>query len=163
MIDMAEVFADMAGPLTAYFSRRLSPAQLHLAEDLMMETMTRAVKAAPRYEDRGVSVKPWLWQIAANLLTDHRRLTANRPSVPFKLDLHDGAHVDRDLETAADRVTLEIILTRLTPEQQTVMALFYWRGMTEIQVSAQSGLSVESAKKRKYRALGQMRKILEAA
>ncbi len=160
---MAEVFTEMAGPLVAYFSRRLPRAQLHMAEDLAQDVFVRAVKAAPRYEDRGSPVQVWLWQIAANLLIDHRRLTANRPSVPFKLDLHDGSAADRDLETAADRVTLEITLTMLTPEQQTVMALFYWRGLSEIQVSAQSGLSVESAKKHKRRALDQMRKILEAA
>jgi RNA polymerase sigma-70 factor, ECF subfamily len=44
------------------------------AEDLTMQVFAKGLKAVASYEERGLSVKAWLYRIAHNAVVDHFRL-----------------------------------------------------------------------------------------
>jgi RNA polymerase sigma-70 factor, ECF subfamily len=49
------------------------------AEDLTMHVFAKGLKAVASYEERGLSVKAWLYRIAHNAIVDHFRL--QRPTM----------------------------------------------------------------------------------
>ena len=67
------------------------------AEDIAMQVFAQGLKAITSYEDRGHSVKAWLYRIAHNAVVDHFR--GMRPSV----DLDGAAEIPDpvDIERAA--------------------------------------------------------------
>lgn len=161
MLDMEVLFTDTSAHLVAYFAQRLPPASAHLAEDFAQTVFEKAIRRAERFERRpGVDPKSWLFAIAKHLLIDDWRA---RKEAPAGLsDALDGVP-DRDLERVPLVVDVAEAMTHLTPEQRIVMDLFYWQGCVEPEVVRRSGLTLNAAKKRKSRALRQLRKLLEAA
>ena len=52
------------------------------AEDLTMHVFAKGLKAVASYEERGLSVKAWLYRIAHNAIVDHFRI--QRPTVDLE-------------------------------------------------------------------------------
>src|ERR1700704_3966536 len=72
-----ELFARYREPLHGFFRRRL--ASKDRAEDLAQETFLAVIRAAVRYEPRGL-VKTYLYGIALKLLAaDRRKFAGNEP------------------------------------------------------------------------------------
>ncbi len=74
------------------------------AEDITMQVFAQGLKAITSYEDRGHSVKAWLYRIAHNAVVDHFR--GLKPSVD--IDGAAGVPDETDIErTAIDREEIE--------------------------------------------------------
>lgn len=171
-LDMAQLYSDTSAQLVSYFAHRLSPSQQHMAEDLTMTTFEKAIRASERFEQRGVSPRSWLFTIASRVLIDQYRESdvRRRKGEVTALDaLEHPEHAvtmavrDVDLDAAADRLTLGGLVDSLVPEQRAAIRLWFYEGHGLASAGAALGTTPEGVKKRKARALSNLRKMLEVA
>lgn len=100
------------------------------AEDLTMQVFMQGLKSVSSYEERGHSVKAWLYRIAHNAVVDHLR--ARRQS--FELDEVQEAAADTDV--LADLLAREDIgrvygeVADLPPAQAEVLILRFMEDMS---------------------------------
>jgi len=93
------------------------------AEDITMQVFAQGLKAIGSYEDRGHSVKAWLYRIAHNAVVDHFR--GQRPSV----DLDGAAEIPDEIDVERRAIDREEIrglygqIVRLPTAQTEVLML----------------------------------------
>ena len=143
----------------------------NLAEDITSQTFLQALRALPRYEQRGMPFRGWLLRIAANLIADRfRSPIAEQPFAARRGrgDLGDG---DRSpiLEIAdpaaeSDLTSWELaqdfadLIRDLTPEQRTVIQLRFAEALPIAEIAARMSRSEGSVKMLLLRGLQQLRK-----
>jgi RNA polymerase sigma-70 factor (ECF subfamily) len=133
------------------------------AEDVASEALMRLMGALGRYQDRGVSLKPYLYRIAANLVADQRR--RGRRLTPLSVIREDDALSVDPSELAEHRLAwheLEALLAQLTRDQRAVVVLRFAHGMTADQAATQLDKTVGAVKALQHRALAILRRALEA-
>jgi RNA polymerase sigma-70 factor, ECF subfamily len=140
----------------------------HAAEDLTSQTFLQALRALPRYQDRGVPIRSWLFRIAANLITD--RMRAQRPEQPLSTPppgFDDAAAFEpADPRSEADITDWEqadnfnSLIAALSPEQRTVVRLRFVEGLPLAEIAAQVGRSEGAVKMLLMRALQNLRRRL---
>ena len=148
-------FTDLLVPLlqSAY---RLAGAMLHDAEaakDVVQEASLIAWRKLPKLEDKS-HVRPWFLGIIANECRNARRrrwLTSVRLGLPSRLSVVSGE--DRMIE----RADLRNALRQLSYQDRLVVNLHFYVDLPMSEIAAISGLSVEAARSRLYRAVRQLR------
>lgn len=93
------------------------------AEDLAMQVFAQGLKAVPSYEERGHSVKAWLYRIAHNTVVDHfrsQRQHLDLEDLPEIADTHD---IVKEISGREDLENLYLEITRLPPAQAEVLIL----------------------------------------
>lgn len=138
------------------------------AEDITSQTFLQALKALPRYEQRGVPFRSWLFRICANLIADRHR--APIAEVPLggpagERDTGDEAPQDPpDPRGEADIAAWEQaedfarLIADLTPEQRTVVRLRFADGLPIAEIAAQMARSEGAVKMLLMRALQNLRR-----
>ena len=141
-----------------YLYRRTGDA--HATEDLVADVFLAALRHLPRYRQRGVPFRCWLYRIASNAANRWARqrrkalrsletdVVADQPSGPSVAA--DGFDVER-----AQRLLLE-----LQPRYQTVLALHYLEGLSVQEVSQVVCCRVGTVKSRLSRARQALREKL---
>lgn len=104
-----------------YFIRRCSDRGT--AEDLTSETFLAAMDAARKPSPPQLSV-PWLIGVARHKLADHYRRRHDRFAVPVA-ELPEPVDPDDDWDVELDRIVAESVLTSLSEQHRTVLALRY--------------------------------------
>jgi RNA polymerase sigma-70 factor (ECF subfamily) len=148
-----------------YILRRIGDA--HAAEDLTAEVFLLALRYLPRYRQRGLPLRVWLYRIAINVinrwirrerwrsrigeffsrgLLGHRNLQSTVP--------HPGAE---GLEAEAARRALLTLPGRF----QAALTLHYLEGMTLEEVAATVGCPIGTVKSRLSRGRDMLRETLE--
>ncbi|HVA88909.1 MAG TPA: RNA polymerase sigma factor [Chloroflexota bacterium] len=140
-----------------------------LAEDLTSQTFLHALRALPRYQQRGTPLKSWLFRIAANLITDRHR--AQRPEQPLETPppgYDEGvAFEPADPKSEADLAAWEQaedfsrLIAGLTPEQRAVVRLRFVEGLPMADIAAQVGRTEGAVKMLLMRALQNLRRRLD--
>jgi RNA polymerase sigma-70 factor, ECF subfamily len=93
------------------------------AEDLTMQVFAQGLKAMSSYEERGHSVKAWLYRIAHNTVVDHfrsQRVSLELDDVPEIADVHD---IESEVSTREDLQDLYREITKLPVAQCEVLIL----------------------------------------
>lgn len=131
------------------------------AEDLTSEVFTRALRALPRWQDKGKPVA-WLMTIAGNLCIEHARTAYQRTT-----HLDPDAGVDRaDLpertnpgvmvpDTVDQAVTLNALVaavSQLTHDQREVVILHHLQELTIAESARVMGRNLSATKTLLYRA-----------
>jgi RNA polymerase sigma-70 factor (ECF subfamily) len=127
------------------------------AEDLAAQVFEQAWKSAPSLEDRGLPPRAWLFGIARNVVSDHRRRLVSRPPT-LELSAFDGG--DSGLETTVDQVALARAVAALPRPEAEVITLRFLHGLSVQEVSEATGATVDSVKSRQARALRRLRGLL---
>ena len=139
------------------------------AQELTQECFMRAYRARQTFSGRA-TVSTWLTRIAINLAYDklrqrkHHVISMEEVSVARSvamLSIHGGTPE----ETAAFREQVELawkLAGKLSPALQAVLELRYRRDFSEMEISAQTGLSITAVKTRLNRARVQLRELAEA-
>jgi RNA polymerase sigma-70 factor (ECF subfamily) len=126
-----------------------------LANDAAQDAFLQAAAALHRFDVRR-PLEPWLVRIAVNrsldLLRARRRL-APEELVDERLVVFDEALPDEELSEA---------LSRLSPERRAVVALHYWLDYTTPEIAEVLGVPLGTVNSRLARALGDLRRQLEA-
>jgi RNA polymerase sigma-70 factor (ECF subfamily) len=133
-------------------------------EDVYQQVLLEAWQRGRTYDPARASLRTWLATIARSRAIDHLRRRIPEPRDPA--DSADGRRLDRggEWEPAAqlvDRMTLEQLLGRLTPEEADVVRLRYQFGLSQSQISAHTGVALGTVKSRTASALRRLRAMLE--
>jgi RNA polymerase sigma-70 factor, ECF subfamily len=130
------------------------------ADDIVQETFIRAWHHLPQLSADDRPVRPWLFRVARNLLTDANRAAQARPlTVPG--DAAAEAGTDSGVEQVLDRELVSAALQHLSPAHQAVLVETFYRGGTLATVARELGIPHGTARSRLHYALDAMRKQLE--
>lgn len=135
-----------------YMDYRVESAQI--AEDLTAEVFLRMVQHLPGYQDTGLPFAAWLFRIAANLLTDHRRRSRRTPQNQLS---EEQASDDTDpfgtIERREEEAQLRKALRTLPEEQQTLLILRFMQQLPHQEVAAILNKSEANIRVMQHRAL----------
>ncbi len=146
-----------------YVSRRLGP---HAADDVSAETFALAFRQRRRYDTSHRSARPWLYGIATNLISRHRR---NEVRLLRAVDrLHPEANSARGHE---DEVTAKVsaqavkgalarAIAALSVDQRDVLLLVALSGLSYDEVAQALDVPFGTVSSRLNRARKKLRKAL---
>ena len=147
----AEALSLMARRLRAYFGRRLS-ALPDDVEDLVQETLLALHLQRGTY-DTALPVSAWMFAIARHKLVDLFRRRGRREALHEPLDdLDEGRHPLVDEQEPARRDLL-VLLDELPAAQQQAIVLTKIEGLSMVEASARTGVSVAALKVQVHRGL----------
>lgn len=136
-----------------------------LAEEYTAQVFEKAVRSIGQFHYRGVSLGAWLTRIAKNIATDHHRRAKTRPPDPLELNemwIDSGDDPAQKMLSNESTKLLEQALKQLTPDQQHVILLRFVAQMTSSEAGKVLGKSPGAVKALQHRALGALRRELEA-
>lgn len=158
----AGLVASHRAPLVRYFARR--GAAQPLAEDLAHDTFTRLF--AFNDQARIQNTEAYLFQIAANVFTDHlRKARARREAHHVPLDeITSPAEVltpDRVFEGKEAFARIEAALRELKPRTREIFLLNRMDGLTYTQIAVRLGVTPSAIEKHMVKALAHLHMRLE--
>lgn len=132
------------------------------AEDIAAETFVGAFAGIGRFRWQGVPFEAWLFRIARSKIADHQR-SARRRSPTSDIDA-----VAPELLPHGDDVAVEVVrrdeqrmalaaMRRLSQDQQNVLALRFFAGLTLHEAAQALGRSTSAVKQLQFRAVGRLR------
>jgi RNA polymerase sigma-70 factor (ECF subfamily) len=134
------------------------------AEDVYQQVLLEAWQRGRSFDPARASLRTWLATIARSRAIDHLRHRVPEPRDPSAYA--GGREPDGACEPVAqlvDRVTLEQLLERLTPEEAEVIRLRWHFDLSQRQISAHAGVPLGTVKSRTASALRHLRAMLEEA
>ncbi|MFJ4900590.1 MULTISPECIES: RNA polymerase sigma factor [unclassified Streptomyces] len=159
----AALFDRYAGAVHRYAARRLGP---EAAEDLMAETFTTAFQRRHTYDLTRADARPWLFGIATNLVSRHRRAEARRfkalAKVPEPVE-HEDPVADRAVARAGAtgvRRDLAAALAGLSARHRDVVLLVAWADLDYEEAARALGVPVGTVRSRLHRARSKLREAL---
>lgn len=136
-------------------------------DDLVQDTFLRMVRGLPGWRAEQPFAH-WLLRIATNIGRDHFRREAVRKRwaaepVPREDDdapLPEAVDPAPDPAARAAANEIKALLTKLPPDDRTILTLFHLEGWGLAQIAAQFGWTVTATKLRAWRARRQLRALL---
>lgn len=157
---LGELYDRYAPRIYAYIYRRVGDA--HLAEDLTGDVFVRVIQAVQAERLWHTSFQAWLYRIAHNLVVDYYR---RRPPVTeLELDEQLVTAEDDPASAVAERLSqrsLRAAVSRLTSDQQQVLALRFGEGMKAREAADVMNKSTGAIEALQHRALATLRRVLE--
>jgi RNA polymerase sigma-70 factor, ECF subfamily len=141
------------------YVRRFCPDKAS-ADDIVQETFIRAWRHLPQLRDGSRPVRPWLFRVARNLLTDADRAARSRPVTVSALPAEDPV-IDSGLGQVLDRQLVAEALQHLSPAHRTVLVETFYRGGSMATVARQLGIPAGTARSRLHYALEALRRQLQ--
>lgn len=133
------------------------------AEDIAAETFVAAFAAIGRFRWQGLPFEAWLFRIARSKIADHQRrarresttadISAVAPELLPRAEDVASQVVRRDEERAALAA-----MTHLSRDQQDVLALRFFAGLTLHETASAMGRSTSAAKQLQFRAVAALRR-----
>jgi len=129
------------------------------ADDIGQETFNRAWHHLPQLSADDRPIRPWLYRVARNLLTDANRAARARPSSAPEPPAEIGT--DSGLDEVLDRQLVSAALQHLSPAHQSVLLETFYRGGTMATVARELGIPHGTARSRLHYALDALRQHLQ--
>jgi RNA polymerase sigma-70 factor, ECF subfamily len=133
------------------------------AEDLASDVILRVLESIPSYRTRGVPLSAWIFRIARNRLVDIRRRVNRRREVGLEDSFEATAATAPPIavERTLDNGQLCTALSQLTPVQEQVILLRFFKDLDVATVARIVGRSPSAVKSVQFRGLVALRRILE--
>lgn len=155
-----ELYSLHHGAIQRYVRYRVSDASA--AEDLAADVFLEAVRGIGRYGYRGVAFRAWLYRIAHNLTVDFRKRQATRQLHENSDDAAANQVPDADFAPGVDRARdIRDALMQLTDEQQQVVILRFFEGLSLEETAVATGRKPGAIKSLQHRAIERLRLVLE--
>lgn len=135
-------------------SAYLLVGDVHLAEDLVQETLGRVAQRWDRVRRKG-SPDAYAHQVMNNLAIDGWRRRSRRP-VEIAAE---AVHTPVLAEGSVERIALRDALLRLTPKQRAVLILRFYEDYSESQTAYVLGCSTNTVKSQTRHALQRLREL----
>lgn len=157
-----EVAAEMRGPLTRFFQRRVGPSED--ADDLVQDVFSRL--AAQDLESIE-NIQGYVFQVASNILRDRSRRASVRSiicSTPESFDIEDeaGFSPERILQSREVVRMMSSAISELPESVRTVFCQYHLDGVAQVEIARQLGLSLSTVEKRMARANAHLLRRLRA-
>jgi RNA polymerase sigma-70 factor, ECF subfamily len=130
------------------------------AEDLTSEVFHKALANLKRYEWRGAPFAAWLYQIAANAISDYFKRAAREPD--HAEDSHEASG-EPEQEANEARAQLFRMVEKLPAEQRRVVFGRFVEQRSIREIAQQLGKSEGAVKQLQFRALEKLRSQMEGA
>jgi RNA polymerase sigma-70 factor (ECF subfamily) len=153
-----QLYAHHAKALHGYV-RRFCPDGAS-TDDIVQETFIRAWLHLPQLRADGRPIRPWLFRVARNLLTDADRAARSRP-VTVPASSAEGPGDDSGLGQVLDRQLVCDALQHLSPAHRTVLVETFYRGGSTATIAQQLGIPNGTARSRLHYALDALRRHLQ--
>lgn len=154
-----EIYSRHAEQVYAYIYYRIGDR--HTAEDLTADVFVRAIAGISKYEWRGTPLLAWLYRIAHNTTIDHRKQLARKAARESQAELEEVEERIDVLAATDDRSDMMKAIRMLTDDQQQVLILRFYRGLTNAEVSAVVGKPETAVKALQARGLRSLRRFLQ--
>jgi len=156
----AEIYDRFQPAVYRYVSYRVGEPVI--AEDLTSEVFVRLVEKIDRYTPRGRPLLAWLYTIARNLVTDHRRRAGRffPIEIPEEQLLDDAPAHEEVIERRLAQRRLAAAISQLTEDQRRVILLRFGEGLDSGTAAQVLGKSVGATKALQHRALAALRRLL---
>lgn len=131
-----------------------------LSADLAQETFLKAMLALPRYQERGLPFRAWLFRIALNELRMHWR---KRRELVIEIDHDRALAIGQELDLGPDPEDLQRLadaLSRLDEARSQLIQLRFMDGLSYLEVGQVLGIGEDAAKMRTHRTLAVLRGYL---
>lgn len=165
--DFAGVFDRHADEIHSYAARRLGP-NLNQADDVTAETFLIAFRKRHRFDLTRSDARPWLYGIAGNLISGHRRSEVRRLKAIARA--HHGAQVDsrvdeeeRHAERAsatAMRPALAAALAKLSAAERELLLLVAWADLSYEETAEALKIPIGTVRSRLHRTRAKLRRHL---
>lgn len=152
--ELRSALTENSDALLGYFERRVNqPAD---AADLFGETMLQAWRRAKDAPESEEAVRAWLYGIARNVLSNHRRSLGRRQNLTERLrnQLTEAA------PDPAERTAVQQAVDRLKPAQRELVMLIHWDGFNINEAAEIMGLNASTARSRYAKAREELRQAL---
>ncbi len=160
----AVIFDRHARHIHRYLARRLGPTA---ADDALSDAFLIAFGSRAKFDLSRPDARPWLYGIATNLVSRHRRTEVR--ALKLRLALGPPAAEDGHAQRVADRVTaqaraaeLDRALAALRPRERDVLLLVAAEGLGYQEVADALAIPVGTVKSRLNRARAHLRTALGA-
>ncbi len=158
--DFAQLYDEQYQRVYHYvYYRLLHPQQ---TEDVVSEVFFRAFDAFSQYDGRqGASAATWLFAIARNAVTDHRRKAKRAACMPIEEGLLLEDLSADELTAREQRQQLRALLAELDDRPREALTLRYWGDLSYAEIAAQMGLSEKNVSVILARAIAKLRRHKE--
>jgi RNA polymerase sigma factor (sigma-70 family) len=158
----AAVFDRYYAQIHGFAAQRLGPG---LADDVAAETFLVAFDRRERYDLSRPDARPWLYGIASNLISRHRRAEARlyRALARTGVDGAAESHADQvaiRVDAQAHRGRLMAALAGISDANRGVLLLVAWAGLTTDEAAQALGITPGTARLRLHRARKKIRAAL---
>jgi len=150
-------------PAVINFSLRYFP-QRSDAEDIAQETFTRLWCKAPVWQDKGISVKAWLFRVAYNQSID--QLRKQKPEYLADYDeniIDEAAFIERMMDIDSRLSIQRVALENLPERQRTAIALCAIKGFSNSEAAIVMGTSVDALESLMARGRRTLKKMVSLA
>jgi RNA polymerase sigma-70 factor (ECF subfamily) len=133
------------------------------AEDLTAEVFVRMIDNIERYQVRSMTILPWLYTIARNLIADHYRGIDKKPA-PLHLEdnmVADSGNPDIMISQQLTSECLQKALHHLTDIQAQVIIAKFVEGRSNSEIAHLLGRTEGAIKSLQHRALASLRRAIE--
>ena len=152
-------FRETAPDLLAYFERRLTDREE--AADLLGQTMLTAWRRVDKLPAEPERQRMWLFVIAANTLSNHRRTWQHRLDLADRLREHLATSAPAPEAGEAHAVRDAVL--RLRDAQRELVMLIHWDGFTIVEAAEILSLNASTARSRYAAAKDALRQALVEA
>ncbi|WP_339376954.1 sigma-70 family RNA polymerase sigma factor [Chroococcidiopsis sp. TS-821] len=134
------------------------------AEEVVLDVFHQVWKTAQRYDVKRGRVDTWLFMLTRSRSLDRLRaleriaqaaaLTKTLPTQPLTID------PEEDVLIGERRARVLAALSQIPPAQRQVLEMAYYKGLTHVEIAAQTGERLGTVKTRIRLGLSKLRQIL---
>jgi RNA polymerase sigma factor (sigma-70 family) len=157
----ATIFDRHAGSIYRFLARRVEPAE---ADGLLGEVFRIAFERRESFDQERPSARPWLYGIATNVVTrhrrsEHRRLRAMARLASTRVADHDlvGDRVSETIDADAAWAQLVEIIDGLPADERDTLLLYAWEELSYADIAAALDVPVGTVRSRLNRARRRLR------
>lgn len=115
-----------------------------LAEDLVSQTFFKAIRNIAKFD--GENFSAWLYRIARNTVIDNYRTSKTEEPIENLLNLSEGSDLIREIDKKVKLEEVQKILSKLKKEQQEIVLMKVWDGLSYKEIAEIMGKSEASCK-----------------
>jgi len=158
---LTAIYDEYHPAIYCYLSRRVGDREV--ARDLAADVFHRLLKAFHHAQGPESHLAAWLYRTAHNALVDHYRRQQHRQHLPLDEGLiSDGDEPASVVEQRLEAARVRAALQRLSPDQQQVVALKFFEGLSNEDTAHILGKPVGAVKSLQHRALAALQRHLSA-
>ncbi|MEL6811997.1 MAG: sigma-70 family RNA polymerase sigma factor [Bacteroidota bacterium] len=132
----------------------------HSSNDLVMETFERVFKYRHSFKN-SKKIRPWIYQIASNLVKDYYKKSENNKSLDT-LEFEDNiVHPEIPADVQYRHKLIQKALNRLKPSQRNIINMYYILEMSYQDIAVSENTSINSVRIKVCRALKKLNELLK--